>query len=126
MLRRVAVPILLALMSGAVVPAQAETTTFVFTSGSTFYPGDTRELVSLPLIHLRGNDMVLTNLDPIDDHALTSVAYKGGSWYERLFDSEPVRFRQSAIVQGVADLAPGRYPFFCSIHTNMQGAFDVV
>lgn len=126
MLRRSAVPIMLALSLVAVAPAQAETTSHVFSSGSTFYPGDTTQVIALPLIHLQGNDMALTNLDPIDDHALTSVAFKPGSWYERLFTTQPTTFLETEIVVGVAGLAPGRYPFFCSIHTNMQGAFDVV
>jgi plastocyanin len=98
----------------------------VVTSGSSYYPGDTEAVVSPPLVILQGSDLVFTNLDPVFDHAVTSFDFKPDSWDERLFETEPLGFRQEAVVVGVSQLAKGRYRFFCWVHTNMRGAFDVV
>lgn len=115
-------------LSAALVgaPAHAEPQSHIATFGSTYYPGDTTGLASVPLVVRAGTELILTNVDPVDDHAVTSIAFKPGSWDERLFETQPLGFREQEIVIGVADLAPGRYPFFCFVHTNMRGAIDVL
>lgn len=123
---RIAVSACLAFASLAVSAAQGRTTGVVFTQGSAYLPGDQRDVVPVPLVHVAGGELLYTNLDPFIGHSVTSLAFKPGSFTDRLFDSGVISFRQQGPVVGVAALAPGRYDFTCQIHPDMVGALDVV
>lgn len=72
----------------------------------------------------KGGDLTLANLDESAPHTLTGPPQPDGSY---LFDTpQEVNQFSMAQVQGVAALAPGRYPFFCKLHTNLMSGMLVV
>lgn len=113
MSRRRALSIALALLATAVgplAPAQAANTARATTLGFTFVP---------PVVSVaEGDSLVLDNPD-IAPHNLTSTPDQS------LFASVDVAPGGSGEVFGVPDLAPGQYPFFCTLHTWMRGVLDV-
>jgi plastocyanin len=71
----------------------------------------------------RGDSLTLTNLDAFS-HDLVSRNYKPGTGV-RLFASSPATTGQQVDVARVATLAPGVYPFLCSLHEGMIGNLRV-
>lgn len=56
-------------------------------------------------------------------HDVSSTQAKDNG--ERLFGSEILRPSESGPVNGTADLQPGQYDFFCSLHSSMKGRLTV-
>jgi plastocyanin len=65
----------------------------------------------------KGDTLKFTNLDTLAQHDLASDDGK--------FASDLVSAGQSSMVRGVESLAPGAYPFHCTLHTWMRGAVNV-
>jgi len=65
-----------------------------------------------------GDTLRFNNLDPIANHDLKSDT-------PGLFGSAIISQGQTALVDGVAALAPGTYPFHCSLHAWMHGVLEV-
>lgn len=109
-------------------PVRAATTGVIIVQGSTYVPGDSTGLVTVPATHARGNDLAFKNLDPLNAHSVTSEGYvPGTNDTVRLFDSGTRDYREVSAITGVAALLPGRYDFFCRIHgTGMRGVLDVI
>lgn len=107
-------------------PVRAQTTGVVFAAGGSYVPGDQRDVVPIPLLHVAGGDLVFTNFDTLNSHSVTSKLFKPGSFYDRLFDSGLISFGKPTRVVGVEALAPGRYQFECILHDAWVGAIDVV
>ena len=110
-------------------PAQADSTTDpvqVVTSRSTYLPGD--EELGPPTLHVpQGVGVTVTNLDAFAAHSITSDAVVDPVTGARLFESGILNLRDTAVVQGVAQLAPGTYTFHCSVHEdNMRGTLVVL
>jgi hypothetical protein len=97
---------------------------------NTYLPGDVR-MPELELVIHEGDQMMLSNLDPLGmffflpDHTITEVPQPPR--VEPLFDSGSVQIGDTRPVEGVEDLAPGVYPFFCETHGPvMSGTLTVV
>jgi plastocyanin len=80
----------------------------------------------------RGEALTFLNADPLGagPHNVTSVktrrVWRRGRWVRRpLFRSATVGAPKEVPVNGVARLAAGRYPFFCTLHAWMTGALRV-
>lgn len=121
---RILAPFVLAAAGLAAVPASATETSLVVTRGSTYYPGD-KSLPADTLFVFEGADLRYTNLDTSTGHTLTSNDFVPGTT-RRLFNSGPVLYSQSVLVEGVPALAPGRYTYSCAIHGPGQGGALVV
>ncbi len=99
----------------------------VSTVNFTYEPGDDDPIAGLaaPLTIVQGTGLVVVNADGAAPHTLTAVGI--GRDGRPLFDSgAPIDAGQAAVVAGVERLAPGRYPFFCRVHTQMRGVLAVV
>ncbi|HEX8003699.1 MAG TPA: hypothetical protein VF519_13495 [Mycobacteriales bacterium] len=70
----------------------------------------------------RGDTLTLTNADPTLSHDLVSRNFAGGL---RIFGSPPAGPGERVEVARVATLAPGVYPFYCSLHESMIGNLRV-
>jgi polyvinyl alcohol dehydrogenase (cytochrome) len=71
-----------------------------------------------PVVALgKGDTLKFTNLDPLASHDLASDDGK--------FASDVIPAGQSSPVRGVEGLAPGAYPFHCTLHTWMRGVVNV-
>ena len=75
------------------------------------------------VVIVQGGTLTLTNADPtLLSHDLVSRAFGGGV---RLFGSPPAAAGERVEVARVATLAPGVYPFLCSLHESMIGNLRV-
>jgi plastocyanin len=70
-----------------------------------------------------GEALSFFNLDLTAPHDVTSTEIGPGA--EPLFRSETVGAFTEVPVVGAENLAPGSYPFLCSIHTFMEGTLTV-
>jgi plastocyanin len=70
-----------------------------------------------------GEPLSFFNLDLTAPHDVTSTEIGPGA--EPLFRSETVGAFTEVPVVGAENLAPGTYPFLCSIHTFMEGTLTV-
>jgi plastocyanin len=70
----------------------------------------------------QGDTLTLTNLDPVLTHDLVSRNLAGGV---RIFASSPAAAGERVDVARVSSLAPGVYPFYCSLHESMIGNLRV-
>jgi plastocyanin len=69
----------------------------------------------------RGDRLFFENRDPQAQHNVTSLAGPG-----RFFRSDTIRHASDPVpVQGVPNLDPGSYPFFCTLHPQMRGTLTV-
>ncbi|MDX6664832.1 MAG: hypothetical protein QOG68_1038 [Solirubrobacteraceae bacterium] len=66
----------------------------------------------------QGDTLRFTNLDSLAPHDFDSPA--------GLFQTDPLKANESVVVKGVEKLAPGSYPFHCSLHSWMTGTIQVV
>jgi len=89
----------------------------------TFVPGDD-DLGGPPILLIEGTELQYVNADPAA-HSFTSVARTPtGEW---LFDSGVVLLGGVEPVEGTDELAPGDYPFMCSVHPAlMRGMLRVL
>ena len=69
----------------------------------------------------KGGSLQFVNADTMT-HDITAVAKKDGA---PVFKSPFTASGSSSDVKGVSALAPGSYPFFCSLHTQMKGELTV-
>jgi plastocyanin len=84
----------------------------------------TRDQYSNPDVTIDpGEHVTFFNGDLFDSHSVTSKAQRPDG--TPLFDSGVIRSGAEAPVAGVEGLAPGTYPFYCSIHTFMTGTITV-
>ena len=108
-------------------PARAEDdiTFRVTTSRSTYLPGDD-ELGTPTLVITQGSPLELVNVDIYAAHGISSDEIVPATG-KRLFETaDIVNFRGSKLVNGVAALPAGEYPFHCPIHEdNMHGLLVV-
>src|SRR5688500_18450032 len=65
----------------------------------------------------QGDSVDFTNLNPLAQHDLASDDGK--------FTSKLAGMNETVAVEGVEKLAPGAYPFHCTLHTWMRGALNV-
>jgi plastocyanin len=75
-----------------------------------------------PIIAIKGDTIAVENKDSYI-HTVTSG--KGPSDLGRLFDTDIIKPGESAEVV-VANLSPGEYPFFCTVHPYMKGMLRVI
>ncbi len=80
--------------------------------------------VSPEITIFQGDTLTLTNLDAALPHDLVSRNFKPGTG-TRLFGSDPADPGTQAEVRRVSSLAPGVYPFLCSLHESMIGNLRV-
>jgi plastocyanin len=73
----------------------------------------------------QGTNILFFNADPIAPHTLSAIADEFGNY---AFDTgEPTAMGKWSFVEGVENLAPGRYQFQCKLHTSlMHGWITVV
>ncbi|MFP5224611.1 MAG: hypothetical protein ACLGH3_03490 [Actinomycetota bacterium] len=97
---------------------------------NTYLPGDVR-LPELELVIHQGDSMLLSNLDPmgmfffLPDHSITEMPPPPLT--KPRFDSGTVPIGDTASVEGVEQLEPGVYRFFCDTHGPvMAGTLTVV
>ncbi|MFP5225871.1 MAG: hypothetical protein ACLGH3_10040 [Actinomycetota bacterium] len=110
--------------AGTVDPPMSYAVTRTSGYASTVQVGS--ELVSPYLIVPQGGQLTFVNLH-IWGHAIYSDAWKPGREdLERLFSSEVIPFGHSTLVEGVEDLEPGTYPFFCANHMGMKGELMII
>lgn len=113
---------------GSAVPASAETPdSHVTTVGFTYVPGNTKGFVP-PLVVSEGGRLLYTNAEIVlAPHSVTDEGC------EDVLDTLPCRFDsgiqgvgKTVEVEGVPDLQPGTYPFFCEVHDWMRGTLVVI
>ena len=71
----------------------------------------------------QGDSLTLSNLDALAAHDI--VSDQAGPTGQPLFSSPLVTDGQSTPVTGVTTLAPGTYPFHCTLHSWMHGVLQV-
>jgi plastocyanin len=110
------VAVMTLLAGAAVVPAQADHAEpkTVTTRNFTYEPTPTAIDI--------GDHLRLTNADAVPHDVTARDTDDSG---EPLFSSELVSGGGSAPVNGVEDLAPGSYSFYCTIHAQMAGTLAV-
>ena len=95
--------------------------TFAFTRGA--YAGPSTSDLIVPIVVLpQGTDLYLFNLN-VWGHSMYSEL---NGLNDRLFWSELVPFGKSTLVNGVSDLQPGSYGFYCSNHEDMKGTLRII
>ena len=70
----------------------------------------------------QGETATFVNADAVEHDV---VARKKGPDAKPLFRSELIGFSESAPVEGTQYLVSGSYPFFCSLHPQMEGTLTV-
>lgn len=127
MRRLVASSLLLAAAAASSVPAQADPGGIVVSVNSaTYYPGgDGRPD---PNVVLQGTELQFLQLDPTTTHSVTR--YDGEPFDldfgdPGFFDSGQQTFG-SVVEVDTASLPAGTYRFFCTIHPNMRGEFQII
>jgi plastocyanin len=71
----------------------------------------------------QGERLMFFNGDLLDDLGVTATAH--GPNGRPLFDSGNIGPGQEAVVEGAQFLTPGRYEFYCTIHSFMTGTVTV-
>jgi plastocyanin len=114
MSRRRTIPIALALAGLALLPASAWTSADLIrsTSGNQF---------DRPIYYSDRGDLVQFQHGGGGPHNVTSTQFSGGV---RLFSSATIRSGTTP-VNGTQSLAPGTYPFICTIHDGMAAQLVV-
>jgi hypothetical protein len=96
----------------------------VVATGAAFAPGHRPPLPDTPVVITRGSRLLLINAEYPGEQPTHNL------WHDAevpQFSSDEVSTGQTTEVIGVASLAPGRYPFVCTIHRqNMTGVLEVV
>jgi plastocyanin len=112
--RRRTIPIALALAGLALLPASAWTSADLIrsTSGNQF---------DRPIYYSDQGDLVQFEHGGGGPHNVTSTQFSGG---QRLFSSATIRSGTTP-VNGTQSLAPGTYPFICTIHNGMAAQLVV-
>jgi len=87
-----------------------------------FVPGDDA-LPLGPLIVEQGRRLLFVNADNLGVHSIYSVEYDEDGW--PLFWTDQQNLGSAAEVEGVPDLLPRAYAFFCSNHPEMKGTLVV-
>ena len=117
----------LALVGAAVhVPASAAAPPSVAVAeGYRYVTGGDGE--SAPLRVVQGGSLLFVNADTLAPHTLTSrTEVSDGEFLFSTGDTE-VQSGDARIVDGVEDLSPGTYQFFCRLHSwFMTGELEVV
>jgi plastocyanin len=82
-------------------------------------PDDTQAKLERAELHItQGTTLMFANLDPDAFHTVTAEHEQASS---PVFDSgDPIPAGQVASVAGTETLAPGRYVFWCELHTNLM------
>lgn len=99
----------------------------VVTEAAQFVPGHTErpgDPPMVPLVVARGGRLFLFNADVVGAHRLT--AYDLDERGDPLFFSHTINSGQAGEVEGVSNLAEGRYAFYCGFHSGMDGVLDVI
>jgi plastocyanin len=105
----------LALVSAGPASAAQTAPAYVATAGFQYLPGDVTVLEGSTLTLVNGGNAV---------HDLVSSDVEGGN---PLFKAPPIAGAgTAAVVDGVAALTPGIYPFYCSLHEAMRGTITIV
>jgi glucose/arabinose dehydrogenase len=106
-----------ALLVAAVLPTGATAADHTITTPTqAFVPGE--------VVIAQGDGLVHVSTDVLAPHDVTSVAYRPDG--ERLFVGDTISAGENTRVEGVEDLAPGAYDFFCTVHpTTMTGTLTV-
>jgi plastocyanin len=99
-------------------PARAAVTTgpAVVAANFAYNPADPSVPAGAPLLFANG--------DAAAPHTLTSVA-RGRNGLPLFDTGTPISAGQVAVVTGASALAPGTYPFYCKVHTEMRGVLTV-
>lgn len=79
--------------------------------------------VPMEVVHTEGSDAVLYISDLVP-HTVTARQTDADGY--PLFQSGRTEPGDTREIDGVADLPPGTYRFYCSIHTNMPGTLHVI
>ena len=74
------------------------------------------------VVVVAGTALTFVNADAVA-HDVTAIENDANG--DPVFASETI-FRGTAAVEGVADLAPNTYDFYCTVHTEMRGLLTVV
>lgn len=107
--------VVLVLLVAAAAPTQARADEVVRAEPSNRYANPEVTIDPGEAVTFRNNDIVR--------HDVTSEQKRADG--KRLFVSELTSGGKSAPVEGAADLQPGVYAFFCSIHSQMKGTLTV-
>jgi plastocyanin len=85
---------------------------------------ETRDRYSNPDVTIdQGERLTFFNGDLLDDHGVTATT--DGPNGRPLFDSGVIGPGREAVVEGAQFLAPGRYPYLCTLHPFMTGTVTV-